>query len=224
MRCASWLAMLSATSCASSSGRLISSTLIADFLAGELRELVAQLVDLGALLADHDARTTGVQGDDDLARLPLDVDVGDRRVAEARLQVLPEQLVLLEERGNLLPRVPARRHCLRCRVGSRSDVSSVPLVHLLLGHDDLDVAGPLVNRGGSALRRRHEPLELRPFVHDGVGDPEPSTSNGSFDPAPPARRSPRPTSSVLAICLAACFLEKLEDRERLVHVRRGSGR
>ena len=44
----------------------------ADFLARQMRELVAQLVDFGALLADHDARTAGVQRDDDLARLALD--------------------------------------------------------------------------------------------------------------------------------------------------------
>src|SRR5204863_7997698 len=31
-----------------------------DFLAGEMRELVAQLVDFSALLADHHAWTTGV--------------------------------------------------------------------------------------------------------------------------------------------------------------------
>ena len=104
--------MLSATSCADSSGRLISSTLIADFLAGELGELVAQLVDLGALLADHDARTAGVHRDDDLARLALDVDVGDGRVAEAGLEILPDQLVFLEQRRHVLVGVPPRRPLL----------------------------------------------------------------------------------------------------------------
>src|SRR5262249_61129533 len=65
----------------------------ADFLAREVRELVAQLVDLSALLADHDAGTAGVQRHDDLARLAIDHDVRDRRMAEARLQVLAQQLV-----------------------------------------------------------------------------------------------------------------------------------
>ena len=43
-----------------------------DFLAGQLRELVAQLVDFGALLPDDDARTAGVDRHHDLARLALD--------------------------------------------------------------------------------------------------------------------------------------------------------
>src|SRR5213075_469624 len=81
MRCASWLAMLSATSWASSSGRLISSTLIPTSLP-QSGELVTELIDFRSLLADDDARTTGVNRDDDLARLPLDADVGDRRVTE----------------------------------------------------------------------------------------------------------------------------------------------
>src|SRR5436305_11243087 len=54
-----------------------------DFLAREMRELVTQLVDFSALLADDDARTTGVQRHDDLTRLAIDDDVGDRRVDEA---------------------------------------------------------------------------------------------------------------------------------------------
>src|SRR6185369_4784710 len=54
----------------------------ADFLARQMGKLVTQLVDFRALLADHDARTTGVQRDDDLARLALDHDVRDRRMAE----------------------------------------------------------------------------------------------------------------------------------------------
>jgi hypothetical protein len=56
----------------------------ADFLARQVRELIAQLVDLGALLPDHDARTARVQSDDDLARLALDDDIGNGCVAEAR--------------------------------------------------------------------------------------------------------------------------------------------
>ena len=72
------------------------------FLAGQLGQLVAQLVHLGAALADHHARAPGVHRDGDLARPPLDVDLGDRRVAEPRLQVLPDQLVFLEQRRHVL--------------------------------------------------------------------------------------------------------------------------
>src|SRR6476659_9332451 len=73
MRWVSWWAMLSPTSWAESSGRLISST----FLAGQLGQLVAELVHLGAALPDDHARPAGVHRDGDLARAPLDVDLRD---------------------------------------------------------------------------------------------------------------------------------------------------
>src|SRR5687768_8460060 len=57
----------------------------ADFLAGELRQLVAKLVDLRALLPDHHARPAGVNRHHHLARLALDRDVGDGGVTEPRL-------------------------------------------------------------------------------------------------------------------------------------------
>ncbi len=85
----------------------------ADFLAREVRELVAQLVDFRALLADDDARPAGVQRDDDLPRLALDHDVRDRRVAEARLEILAQQLVLAEQRRQVAARVVARLPILR---------------------------------------------------------------------------------------------------------------
>ena len=105
--------MLSATSCALELGTLDLFDVDADFLAREVRELVAQLVDFRALLADHDARTTGVQRDDDLARLAIDDDVGDRRVAEARLEILAQQLVFTEQRRQIAARVVARLPVLR---------------------------------------------------------------------------------------------------------------
>ena len=109
IRCISWCAMLSATSCADTSGPLDLLDVDRRFLAGELRQLVAQLVHLGAPLPDHHARPAGVHRDRDLARLPLDVDLRDRRMAEPRLEVLPDQLVLLEEGRHVLGREPARR-------------------------------------------------------------------------------------------------------------------
>src|SRR5713101_603545 len=44
-----------------------------------------------------------MHGDGDLARLPLDVDVGDRRVREPRLEILADQLIFLEELGEVAP-------------------------------------------------------------------------------------------------------------------------
>jgi hypothetical protein len=80
----------------------------ADFLAGQLRELVAELVHLGPLLSDDDAGTAGVDRDHHLAGLAVDLNVGDRGVAESRLQIRPQQLVFLEQSREVLLREPAR--------------------------------------------------------------------------------------------------------------------
>ena len=54
----------------------------ADRLAGDLVELAAQRVDLGAGLADHDAGAGGVDVDGDLAPLLADLDVGEAGMGE----------------------------------------------------------------------------------------------------------------------------------------------
>src|SRR6202034_2500793 len=43
-----------------------------------------------------------------LARLPLDMDIGDRRMPHARLEILPQQLVFLQELREIPVRVPPR--------------------------------------------------------------------------------------------------------------------
>jgi hypothetical protein len=48
-----------------------------------------------------------------LARLALDLDVRDRRMSEPRLEILPQQLVFLEQRREFPIRVPARAVELR---------------------------------------------------------------------------------------------------------------
>jgi hypothetical protein len=80
----------------------------ADLLARELRELIAQLVDLRALLSDHHTRTPRVHGDDHFPRLPLDREIGDRGVPETRVQILAQQLVFLEQRRKIAVGVPLR--------------------------------------------------------------------------------------------------------------------
>src|SRR5439155_15948701 len=66
-----------------------------------------QLVHLGALLPDHHAGPAGVNRHGDLPGPALDVDLGDGRVPQAGVEVLPHQLVFLEQRRHLLARVPA---------------------------------------------------------------------------------------------------------------------
>jgi hypothetical protein len=49
-----------------------------------------------------------VNGDDDLARLPLDADVGDRGVTETSLQIFAKELVFSEQRRKIAVGVPLR--------------------------------------------------------------------------------------------------------------------
>src|SRR2546427_7274314 len=86
------------------------------YLAGELGQLVAQLVHLRATLADHHAGTARVHRHRDLPRLALDVNVGDGRMGEPGLQVLPDQVVFLQELGEVVTRVEIGRASCRERV------------------------------------------------------------------------------------------------------------
>src|SRR5262249_14851212 len=76
------------------------------FLAGQLSQLVPQLVHLGAPLANDHTGTAGMHRDGDLTGTAVDINLGDRRMAQTGLQVLPDQLVFLEERRHLLGGVP----------------------------------------------------------------------------------------------------------------------
>ena len=101
--------MESATRVASISGLRTSTMLIAtsDFV--ELRDLLAQLVDIGALLADDDARTSRVDIDAALLVRALDHDLRDRGLLEAFHQRLADLHVLVQQLAVLgLVGVPAR--------------------------------------------------------------------------------------------------------------------
>src|SRR5436190_828453 len=66
------------------------------FALGHLGEIGAQLLDVGALLADHHARTGGVDGDAGALGRPLDDDLGDARLAQPLAQDLPDVDVLVQ--------------------------------------------------------------------------------------------------------------------------------
>src|SRR5512140_365725 len=64
---------------------------------GDVRDLLAKLVDVGALLADHHARTSRVNGDAALLVRTLDHDAGDRRLLELLVQDLADLDILVQQ-------------------------------------------------------------------------------------------------------------------------------
>src|SRR5215471_5467968 len=79
-----------------------------DFRLGPLLELVAELVDFRAALADDDPGSRRLDVDLHPVGEALDVHLGDPRVREAPLQLLAQLDVLVQERLVLLGREPAR--------------------------------------------------------------------------------------------------------------------
>src|SRR4029079_12264861 len=76
---------------------------------GDVRDAPAQLVDVGALLADHHARTGRVDGDAALLVRTLDHDAGDGRLLELLVQDLADLDVLMQQLAVLvLAGEPAR--------------------------------------------------------------------------------------------------------------------
>src|ERR1700682_4819843 len=78
---------------------------------GHLGEVAAQLLDVGALLADHHARTGGVDGHAGALGRTLDDDLGHARLAQPLAQHLADVDVLMEHLGVFVafgvpPRVP----------------------------------------------------------------------------------------------------------------------
>jgi hypothetical protein len=76
----------------------------ADGLAGELLEILAQLVDLRALLADQDAGARGVQKHSHGLARTLDLDLRDRRERPVLGDVPADVLVLDQEPAEFLLR------------------------------------------------------------------------------------------------------------------------
>src|SRR5271169_2649503 len=80
-----------------------------DVAVGQLRHFLAQLLDVGALLADHHARPRRMDRDPALLVRPLDHDLGHRRLLELLLQRLADLLVLVQQLAVLaLARIPPR--------------------------------------------------------------------------------------------------------------------
>src|SRR5882757_3473211 len=71
------------------------------FALGHLGQVAAQLLDVGALLADDDAGPRGVNGHARALGRALDDDLGDTRLRQALAQHLADADVLVEHRGVL---------------------------------------------------------------------------------------------------------------------------
>src|SRR5690606_6290920 len=152
-----------------------------DLLAGELLELAAQAVRLGATATDDDAGTRGVQVDADPVTGALDLDLRDAGALDARGHELADRDVFLHVVAVALPDLGAVREPPGAVV--RRDAQAVAvgidlLAHgsatscVLVGHDHGDVAGALEHAAGAPLRTGAEPLERRPLVDERLGDDE----------------------------------------------------
>ena len=96
-----------ATRLASSSGRDNVDGQLALGHAGDLLELGAKAVDLGALLTDDDARTGGKDDDLHLVTSALDLDAGDGGTGETLVQELADLEVVTEGLSVVLLSEPA---------------------------------------------------------------------------------------------------------------------
>ena len=150
-----------------------------DLLAGELLELAADAVGLGAAAADHDARTRGVDVHPHAVTGALDLDLGDAGALHALGQQAADRDVLADVRLVELVGVPAA-----LVVGGDAEAEAVrvdllahqafPFFRFLVGlrrrgssagvHHEGDVAGALVDPRGAALGARAPALHRRALV------------------------------------------------------------
>ena len=108
MRRSSWVAMFSATSCASVSALRTSTMFRKTSFSVSCLEVLLERLDPRAALADDDARPRGVDVDLHLVGGALDLDARDARVAELLLHELAEVDVLVEPLRVVLLLVPLR--------------------------------------------------------------------------------------------------------------------
>src|SRR5215475_2665872 len=128
--------------------------------AGHLLQVVAQLLDVGALLADDDAGARRVNGDARLLGRPLDDDAADAGLRQALLQIVPQTQVLVQHAGIVLVGVPAR---IPGAVDADAQADRIDLLtHLLallaLADDHGQVAPGLQDPGAASARPRMEAL------------------------------------------------------------------
>src|SRR5207245_9600227 len=79
-----------------------------DLTVDQLLQLITQLVHLGALAADDDARTGGVDVDAHLVGRALDVDLGYTGMRQPLLQIFAKLQIAMQRLRVVLSREPAR--------------------------------------------------------------------------------------------------------------------
>src|SRR5690606_35271591 len=136
----------------------------------QLRDVRAQLLDVLALLADHDARPRRVKRDVRALRRTLDVDTADRRVLQLPLQKLANAMVLLDvRRERLRIGIPLRQPLLG---DAEADSGRMYLLthDLLVRHSNRDVAVALQDPVAPSFRSRAIAREERRSVDLDNGD------------------------------------------------------
>src|SRR3989442_14152651 len=118
-----------------------------DLLGRARLQLVLQLLDLGALATDDDARPRGEDRDPRAVGRALDVDLRDAGVVELVLDEAPALDVLVQEGGVILRRKPARRPRARAAEAEADRMR-------LLTHRLFLLLGLASAPGGRLLRRR----------------------------------------------------------------------
>src|SRR4029077_8206890 len=155
-----------------------------DIAVGELGDMAAQLLDVGALLADHHARTRRVNGDAALLVRALDDDFRHRRLLELLQQHFADFHVLVQERA------VARLAGIPARIPSAVDAKPKPdwidllthvallsrsalrLPRLDLTHDNGEVRERLENFAHAAARARGVPFHPQSLADMRLRDDE----------------------------------------------------
>src|SRR4051794_13704584 len=142
-----------------------------DLLARHPVEVLAQGVDLAAGLADHDARTRGVDVDLHLVRVLADRDVAEPRVRQLADDVAADRDVLGEVVGEVALVEPVRLPVVDVAHAHRLGMNLLSHQLLLRRERDREVARALADARRAAHGARTEALQRRPLV-GGDGEDE----------------------------------------------------
>src|SRR3954467_10769986 len=148
-----------------------------DVAVGQLGDRLPQLLDVGALLADHHARTRRMHRHPALLVRALDDDLRHRRLLQRGHQLLTDLHVLVQQRAVLvLAGVPARipgpvdAEPQTDRIDLLTHDVSLSRFALNLTHDDGQVRERLQNLAHAATAARMEALQHQSLADKRLGD------------------------------------------------------